>query len=483
MEDRFPTNYSILLTGPPGVGKFEYLVDRVRDDLRRGERVVFVTLDLHPSEMRARAKALHLDLDTVEGKSFVFVDCYSATSSERPPETTAGKKTFLVSSFSNLEGIGMAMSKAGQEIGTPVRIYFYTVSTLFLHNSPQAIAKFFQIVTSRAKTNLGFILYSVHEGVHEPMTMNLLRSLVDVEATSSQLLLPSHEKYHIDDIDNLANIREAIIAAMTAERPGRIVVDSMEFLMDRFPKEDVLRLWRELIEAARAAGTVSCFLFINWTLMERELDEIRAMSDFVVEFQSSLRGGIVRNSMRISQMESNGIRTNWIPYTFKDLVGLTVYFPRILVTGPFNAGKSTVVKAVSEKSISIDRMGTTVAFDYGNVNITGIEAEIFGTPGQERFEFIFKIFAREVSGVLLVVDASHPDELVRARQMLDLVGPRIPYVVLANKSDLPGAIPPEEIAHRMSLPEDVPVIPTVATENKGVRDALLILAEMIIGVR
>src|SRR2546426_2343780 len=187
--------------------------------------------------------------------------------------------------------------------------------------------------------------------------------------------------------------------------------------------------------------------------------------------------------MRISQMESNGIRTTWIPYTFKDLVGLTVYFPRILVTGPFNAGKSTVVKAVSEKSISIDRMGTTVAFDYGNVNITGIEAEIFGTPGQERFEFIFKIFAREVSGVLLVVDASHPDEFSRARQMLDLVGPRIPYVILANKSDLPGAIPPDEIAHRMSLPEDVPVIPTVATENKGVRDALLILAEMIIGVR
>src|SRR5205809_2097633 len=178
MEDRFPTNYSILLTGPPGVGKFEYLVERIRDDLRRGERVDFVTLDLHPNEIRTRAKALHLDLEAVEGKSFVFVDCYSATTSERP-EAAPGKKTFLVSSFSNLEGIGMAMSKAAQELGTPVRIYFYTISTLFLHNSTQAIAKFFQIVTSRAKTNLGFILYAVHEGVHEPMTMNLLRSLVD----------------------------------------------------------------------------------------------------------------------------------------------------------------------------------------------------------------------------------------------------------------------------------------------------------------
>ncbi|HEY7587583.1 MAG TPA: RAD55 family ATPase [Thermoplasmata archaeon] len=177
-EIRFPTNYAVLLTGPPGVGKFEYTVARMREALRLGERVVCVTLDLHPSEVRARAKALGLDLDAAEGKSFVFVDCYSATSSERP-EPAPGKKTFLVSSFSNLEGIGMAMSKAAQELGTPVRIFFYTISTLFLHNSTQAIAKFFQIVTGRAKQNMGFILYSVHDGVHEPMTMNLLRSLVD----------------------------------------------------------------------------------------------------------------------------------------------------------------------------------------------------------------------------------------------------------------------------------------------------------------
>lgn len=175
---RFPTNGSILLSGPPGVGKFEFLISQAQQALSAGERVVFVTLDLHPDEIRARAKELHVDLDRVEGSALLFVDCYSATFSERP-EPPAGRRTYMVSSFSNLEGIGMAMSKAAQDLGTPVRIYFYSISTLFLHNSTQAIAKFFQIVTSRVKTNMGSILYAVQDGVHDPMTMNLLRSLVD----------------------------------------------------------------------------------------------------------------------------------------------------------------------------------------------------------------------------------------------------------------------------------------------------------------
>src|SRR5207245_180323 len=217
-----------------------------------------------------------------EGKTFVFVDCYSATSSERP-ESAPGKKTFLVSSFSNLEGIGMAMSKAAQELGTPVRIYFYTVSPLFLHNSPQAIANFFQIATPRAttpraKTGIQVLDDRLQGGFPRPSTLLLFSDkptekrlfgenfaiqgvkagetslyvdffrapqlargelkrfgpsdsarLVLVDATSSQLLLPSRERYHIDDIDSLENIRKTIIAATEAERPARIVVDSMEF--------------------------------------------------------------------------------------------------------------------------------------------------------------------------------------------------------------------------------------------------------------
>jgi len=224
-------------------------------------------------------------------------------------------------------------------------------------------------------------------------------------------------------------------------------------------------------------------MFINWTYGEQEVQEIQSLSDFVVEFQSTMKGGVLRNTLRISETREGGLRTSWVPYTFRELIGLTVYFPRILVTGPFSAGKSTVVKSLSKSSVSVDRLGTTVAFDYGNVDLLGLEAELLGTPGQERFEFIFRIFAREVSGVLLVIDSTRPEELPRARQMLDLVGSSVPYVIVANKSDLPSAMNEGQIREGMQLAETVPVIFTVATEGKGVRDAMRILAEMIVGVR
>lgn len=146
--------------------------------LTSGEKVVFVTLDVQPQEIRARAREGGLDIEKFEGERLSFVDCYSAYASEKA-DAVPSKRTFIVSSYSNLEGIGMAISKASSELRTPVRIFFYTVSTLYLHNSSQAIAKFFQIMTSRVKTHIGFVAYAVQEGVHDAMTMNLLRSLVD----------------------------------------------------------------------------------------------------------------------------------------------------------------------------------------------------------------------------------------------------------------------------------------------------------------
>jgi len=64
-----------------------------------------------------------------------------------------------------------------------------------------------------------------------------------------------------------------------------------------------------------------------------------------------------------------------------------VYIPKILVTGPYNAGKSSFVKKISKKSVSVDRKAlsafpTTIALDIGHLEYKGFVADVFGTPGQ-----------------------------------------------------------------------------------------------------
>ncbi len=177
-REKFPSNYSLLLVGPPGVGKFDYMVELLGEFLHAGERVLFVCVDIQPAEVRQRASMRNINLAPYEGRSFFFVDSYTASISENPGGTPE-KGTIPVSSFSNLEGIGLAITKGSKELKPPVKILFYTISTLFLHNPAQTLAKFLQIISARVKTELGLILYAAHEGVHDDRTMALLSSLVD----------------------------------------------------------------------------------------------------------------------------------------------------------------------------------------------------------------------------------------------------------------------------------------------------------------
>jgi len=161
--------------------------------------------------------------------------------------------------------------------------------------------------------------------------------------------------------------------------------------------------------------------------------------------------------------------------------GFTIYIPKIIVTGPYNAGKSTFVSTLSSKSISVDVMGTTIALDFGIITVKGFSAHVFGTPGQERFDILLPHLAKEAFGVILIVDSTRPESLERAKEMLsklELYG--VPVVVAANKQDLPEALPPEEVKKRLGLPDDVPVIPTVALDRNSVIRVFETLAELVL---
>lgn len=123
---------------------------------------------------------------------------------------------------------------------------------------------------------------------------------------------------------------------------------------------------------------------------------------------------------------------------------------KILVTGPFAAGKTTLIQAVSQTPVvetDVDTSGiestvkdrTTVAMDFGTYTLEDgdIQLLMFGTPGQERFWFMTEIMKGSVDAVVYVLDAQATDTHVEAgaamRELLrDL---RVPLVVAVNRCD------------------------------------------------
>jgi len=151
-----------------------------------------------------------------------------------------------------------------------------------------------------------------------------------------------------------------------------------------------------------------------------------------------------------------------IPYSITNH-NICLYIPKIIITGPASSGKSTFVSNASDRGISVDRgdldgYRTTVAMDLGWLHFHGFDITIFGTPGQPRFDPILPQLVRNAMGIILILDATRPDTLMRARELLMLShANKLPLVVTVNKSDLPHQMDEVMIRQGLKLRDDVPV--------------------------
>lgn len=164
---------------------------------------------------------------------------------------------------------------------------------------------------------------------------------------------------------------------------------------------------------------------------------------------------------------------------------------KVVVTGPFSAGKSQFVKTISdipvvatERRISdrdkTTKKQTTVAMDYGRVQLGDDVLHLNGTPGQSRFDFMWDILSREMHGLVLVVDAADRASFEEARGMLaNILAPRpVPFVVAANKQDRDDALHPDQVRRGLEL-GDALVMPCVASRKTSVKMVLSQLADLI----
>jgi small GTP-binding protein len=294
---------------------------------------------------------------------------------------------------------------------------------------------------------------------------------------------PSKEKYIISNPDKIEDFNKTIINLIKELPPSTIVFGSLSTIMDLCGEKETIEAVRTWNKMAMVYNHVIVYNFTAWPYSDETLNLIKGdLFNSVISI-----GGIAE---RVIFGQYFGIlKSDWAQIIRKSMLfrvlrpgGIKIFIPKILVTGPFDAGKSTFVHALSTRAISVDRLGTTIAMDHGHVDYKGFSADIFGTPGQERFDPIIKLLSGESMGVILVVDSTNPSDFIRAKHMLDITKSYgLPYVVVANKQDLPGALTPEEIREQFHLPDDVPIVPAIAKDKIGVYEAFEVLIDRITG--
>jgi signal recognition particle receptor subunit beta len=173
---------------------------------------------------------------------------------------------------------------------------------------------------------------------------------------------------------------------------------------------------------------------------------------------------------------------------------------KIVIVGGFGVGKTTLVGSVSEIRPltteetmtqagigvdddygSADKRATTVAMDFGRITITEqLVLYLFGTPGQERFWFLWNGLFEGALGAVVLIDTR------RLEVSFDVIGRLeergVPFVVAVNEFPCAPRYPLAELRRALDLPEDLPILQCDARTRESSRDVLMTLMRFLHGL-
>jgi KaiC/GvpD/RAD55 family RecA-like ATPase len=175
-KTNIPQNSSVLVLGSPGVGVLEFQMGMVKEYVDAGEPVVFVTMDMLPKDLLEVMGRFGVPVARL-GNGLHIIDYHSSLLGNSDDRGTP--KDGKVRRIHDLEGIMFNVASIFEEEKRPLRIFIYTLSTLFLYNQPSVVLKFFQISTSNIRSQYGTAIVSVYDGVHDEKALNHLVALAD----------------------------------------------------------------------------------------------------------------------------------------------------------------------------------------------------------------------------------------------------------------------------------------------------------------
>jgi small GTP-binding protein len=169
---------------------------------------------------------------------------------------------------------------------------------------------------------------------------------------------------------------------------------------------------------------------------------------------------------------------------------------KMVITGPYASGKTQFIRSISEidvvsteASVTKDTLeasvkdNTTVAMDFGRITVDDdLVLYLFGTPGQRRFDFMWEILAEGMLGFVVMVDSTKPETFREAKSILETFRAYAPtpYVVAANKQDIPEAWPAEDLRIALRIEDHVKLLPCIAHDKESVKSVLLELLYAIL---